>query len=122
MLIWLLLLQIFQGYKSIPGLELLKNIGNQAEKYIDIQEYEEIVEIQKNNNTITLKTDKDNYRTKSLIICSGTTYRKLGVLGEDKYIGKGISYCSICDGMLFKGRDVLVIGGGNSAAYTCSPS
>jgi thioredoxin reductase (NADPH) len=105
----------FPGYKSIPGLELLKNIGNQAEKYIDIKEYEEIVEIQKNTDAITLKTDKDNYRTKSLIICSGTTYRKLGVPGEDKYIGKGISYCSICDGMLFKGRDVLVIGGGNSA-------
>jgi len=105
----------FPGYKSITGLELLNNIGKQAEKYINIQEYEKIVEIQKNTNIITLKTDKNNYRTKSLIICSGTTYRKLGVPGEDSYIGKGISYCSICDGMLFKGRDVLVIGGGNSA-------
>jgi thioredoxin reductase (NADPH) len=105
----------FPGYKSITGLELLNNIGKQAEKYINIQEYEKIVEIQKNTNIITLKTDKNNYRTKSLIICSGTTYRKLGVPGEDNYIGKGISYCSICDGMLFKGRDVLVIGGGNSA-------
>lgn len=105
----------FPGYKSITGLELLNNIGKQAEKYINIQEYEKIVEIQKNTNIIKLKTDKNNYRTKSLIICSGTTYRKLGVPGEDNYIGKGISYCSICDGMLFKGRDVLVIGGGNSA-------
>ncbi|MDD3984367.1 MAG: thioredoxin-disulfide reductase [Methanobacterium sp.] len=105
----------FPGYKSITGLELLNNIGKQAEKYINIQEYEKIVEIQKNTNKITLTTNKNNYRTKSVIICSGTTYRKLGVPGEDNYIGKGISYCSICDGMLFKGREVLVIGGGNSA-------
>ncbi len=105
----------FPGFKSIPGLDLLKKIGEQAEKYIDINESVEILKIQRNDDKIILTTDKGDYSTKSIIFCTGATYRKLGVDGEDKFIGKGISYCSICDGMLFKGRDVLVVGGGNSA-------
>lgn len=105
----------FPGFKSIPGLELLKKIGEQAEKYIDIKETEEILKIEKKDNNFILSTSKDEYQAKSIIFCTGTTYRKLGVPGEEKFIGKGISFCSICDGMLFKGRDVIVVGGGNSA-------
>lgn len=106
----------YPGYKSIPGLELLKKIAEQAEKYIEIRENEEITKIEKVDKQFNLTTNKNEYLTKSIIFCSGTTYRKIGVEGEEKFVGKGISYCSICDGMLFKERDVLVIGGGNSAA------
>jgi thioredoxin reductase (NADPH) len=106
----------FPGFKSIAGLELFKRIGDQALNYIEINESEEIKKIQKQGDKILLNTDKANYSTKSLIICTGATYRKLGVEGEDGFLGKGISYCSICDGMFFKGKDVLVVGGGNSAA------
>lgn len=105
----------FPGYKSIPGLELLKKIGEQAENYIEIKETEEILKIEKDDGNFILTTIKDNYKAKSVIFCTGTTYRKLEVPGEEKFIGKGISFCSICDGMLFKGRDVIVVGGGNSA-------
>jgi thioredoxin reductase (NADPH) len=106
----------YPGYKSIPGLELLKKIAEQAEKYIEIRENEEITKIEKVDKQFNLTTNKNEYLSKSIIFCSGTTYRKIGVEGEEKFVGKGISYCSICDGMLFKERDVLVIGGGNSAA------
>lgn len=105
----------FPGFKSIPGLELLKKIGGQAEKYIEIRETEEILKIEENEDNFILNTNKQDYRAKSIIFCTGTTYRKLGVPGEENFIGKGISFCSICDGMLFKGRDVIVVGGGNSA-------
>ena len=106
----------YPGFNSIPGLELLKKIGEQAEKYIEIRENEELLEVQKNNKKLLLTTNKAKYSTTAIIFCSGTTYRKLGVKGETEFVGKGISYCSICDGMLFKDREVIVVGGGNSAA------
>jgi len=106
----------YPGFKSISGLELLKKMGEQAEKYIDIKEDEELLDVQKTDNRFFLTTNNSKYTAKAIIFCSGTTYRKLEVKGEDEFIGKGISYCSICDGMLFKDRDVVVVGGGNSAA------
>jgi thioredoxin reductase (NADPH) len=106
----------YPGYKSIPGLELLKKIGEQAEKYTEIKENEEINKIERIDGKFRVVSSKSEYLTKSLIFCSGTTYRKIGVAGEEEYVGRGISYCSICDGMLFKGRNVIVVGGGNSAA------
>jgi len=106
----------YPGFNSIPGLDLLKKIGEQVEKYIEIRENEELLEVQKNNKKLLLTTNNSEYSTTAIIFCSGTTYRKLGVKGENEFVGKGISYCSICDGMLFKDRDVIVVGGGNSAA------
>jgi len=106
----------YPGFKSIPGLELLKKIGEQAEKYIEIRENEELLDIRKTGHKFILTTNKSEYSTKTVIFTTGTTYRKLGIKGEKEFVGKGISYCSICDGMLFKDRDVIVVGGGNSAA------
>jgi len=106
----------YPGFKSIPGLELLNKIGEQAEKYIEISENEELQDIIKTDNKFFLTTNQSEYSAKVIIFSSGTTYRKLGVKGEKEFVGKGISYCSICDGMLFKDRDVIVVGGGNSAA------
>lgn len=106
----------YPGYKSIPGLELLKKISEQAEKYTEIKENEEIKKIEQVDGKFQVQSSKNEYMTKSLIFCSGTTYRKIGVDGEEEYVGRGISYCSICDGMLFKGRNVIVVGGGNAAA------
>ncbi|MFY9639259.1 MAG: thioredoxin-disulfide reductase [Methanobacterium sp.] len=106
----------YPGFKSISGLELLKKMGEQAEKYIEIREDEELLDVLKTDNRFLLTTNNSKYSAKAIIFCSGTTYRKLGVKGEEEFIGKGISYCSICDGMLFKDRDVVVVGGGNSAA------
>ncbi len=106
----------FPGFKSITGLELLKRIGDHASGYMDIKESEEIQEVEKKDGKIMVTTNKNEYAAKSFIISTGTKYRELGVPGEQEFIGKGISYCSICDGMFFRGKDVLVVGGGNSAA------
>jgi thioredoxin reductase (NADPH) len=106
----------YPGFKSIPGLDLLKIMGEQAEKYIEIREEEGLKEVKKTGNNFFITTTKSEYVSKAIIFCSGTTYRKLGVKGENEFVGKGISYCSICDGVLFKEREVIVVGGGNSAA------
>ncbi|AUB61201.1 Thioredoxin reductase [anaerobic digester metagenome] len=106
----------FPGFQSITGIEFLKKTAEQAKMYTNIVEYEEITKIHKTDGKLLLTTNKGEYSAKALIICSGTTYRKLGIKDEGKFIGRGISYCSICDGMFFKGKEVLVVGGGNSAA------
>lgn len=64
--------------------------------------------------TVTVTADKD-YEARALIIANGAKRRKLGIPGEDGYIGRGVSYCAVCDGMFFKGKTVAVIGGGNTA-------
>ena len=106
----------FPGFKSITGLELLKRIGDHASGYVNIKESEEIQKVEKTDGKIMVTTNKNEYAAKSLILSTGTKYRELGVPGEQEFLGKGISYCSICDGMFFRGKNVLVVGGGNSAA------
>src|SRR5690554_4949791 len=67
------------------------------------------------NDDFVTVTDGDTFKSKTLIIASGTKQRKLGVPGEERFKAKGISWCAICDGALYKNKDVAVIGGGNSA-------
>ena len=80
---------------------------------------DEVIDILKNeteNNTIfNVFTTTKNYKTRSVIIAAGSKYRRLGVKGEEELIGHGISFCSTCDAPFYKGKEVAVIGGGNSA-------
>src|SRR5512139_324301 len=64
---------------------------------------------------IVVKTYSATYETKALIVASGATPRKLGVPGELEFTGRGVSYCATCDGFFFKGKELLVVGGGDSA-------
>ena len=105
----------FPGFKTITGANLSKKMIEHASNYIKINELEGVETITASGDKFILKTSKKNYLTKTVIINTGTTYRKLGAVGETEFVGKGISYCSICDGLLFKGRKVVVVGGGNSA-------
>src|SRR4030042_695553 len=66
----------------------------------------------------TVKTNRTEYETNAVIIATGAHYRQINVPGEKEFRGKGVSYCGVCDGPLFKSKRVLVIGGGNSAAIT----
>ncbi|MFC1658300.1 NAD(P)/FAD-dependent oxidoreductase [Candidatus Omnitrophota bacterium] len=76
----------------------------------------EVVEsIEKTESGFRVKSDKNSYETKTVIIATGSIPRKLGVPGEDKYANKGVTYCSICDGPLFSGKDIAIVGAGNSA-------
>ena len=105
----------YPGFESISGLDLVEKMKVQASKYTEIKFGEEVVDVIKKENTFTIKTIKNNYNVTAIIICTGTIYRKLEVSGEKKFSGKGVSYCATCDGFFFKGKNVAVVGGGNSA-------
>ena len=102
------------GFKSIPGQELMEMITAQTKEYVPILENEPIHEI-KVGKHIEAITSKQVFRGKALILATGATHRKLGVKGEEALYGRGVSYCATCDGYLYKNKQVIVVGGGNSA-------
>lgn len=104
----------YPGFTNIAGKKLMDLINTQAKNYVPINEGEEVLEI-KVGKKIEAFTNRRKYLGKSLIITTGAGYKKLGVPGEDKFSGHGVSYCATCDGYFFKGKKVVMIGGGNSA-------
>lgn len=105
----------YPGFKEISGFDFANKLYTQLTD-IDIEiKFEEVIEINLNDDIKEIKTKKGNYNTKSIIIAAGAKNRKLNLNNEDKLIGKGISYCTTCDGMFFKDKTVAVYGGGNSA-------
>ncbi len=101
------------GEKSISGLELMSKFEEQAKALgVEIKE-EEVKKIQKGFKVFT---DKKEYEGKTIILAMGTQRRKLNIKGEDKFSGKGISYCATCDAAFFKNKIVAVVGGSDSAA------
>ncbi len=100
----------YPGFESISGMELAERMVKQAEKYAEIK-LEKVIEIGERY----AKTEFGTYETKTLIIATGTTHRKLNIPGEKELLGKGVSYCATCDAPMFQGKKVAVIGGGNSA-------
>lgn len=109
-------LENYPGFeKGINGFELTSKMEQQARTSGAEITYGEVVAIETDE---TLKkvilTDK-TYITKTIIIASGSSFKKLGVQGEEEFIGRGISFCATCDGPFFKNKEVAVIGGGNSA-------
>jgi thioredoxin reductase (NADPH) len=107
----------YPGFDNISGLELIEKMKSQAVKNCDLKEMEEVREITKSDGEyrFTVKTDKDEYQTKTVILATGSSHRHLNAKGEDEFRGKGVSYCATCDGFFFVGRDVIMVGGGNSA-------
>ncbi|MEA2054189.1 MAG: thioredoxin-disulfide reductase [Candidatus Thermoplasmatota archaeon] len=105
----------YPGFKSISGIDLMEKMKNHAQEYAKFKFYEEVKEIKKEGNKFKLTTTKGEYEVGAVIICTGTTHKKLGVKGEKELRGHGVSYCATCDGFFFKDKDVAVIGGGSSA-------
>lgn len=106
----------YPGFDAISGKELLEKMRKQVEKHIPITNMEEVKEIKVNSpRDISLITPKGEYRTKSIIISTGSHHRRLNVPGEYEFLGRGVSYCATCDGPLFVGKNVVVVGGGNAA-------
>lgn len=109
-------IQNYTGYQFITGPELAIKFEEHMRKFnFEIKENEEVKELISKKSTFLVKTDKDNYQAKTIIVASGKRSRELGVTGEREFKNKGLTYCATCDGPLFAGRDVAVIGGGNSA-------
>ncbi len=107
----------YPGYDNISGLELIGKMKEQAIKNCELKEMEEVTEIIKTDDKyrFTVKTNKDEYQTKSIILATGSSHRHLEAKGEEEFKGKGVSYCATCDGFFFQGRDIVMVGGGNSA-------
>lgn len=106
----------YTGYQFISGPDLALKFEEHMRKYeIKLCERERALEINKQGNIIEVKTNKNSYSAKSIIIASGKRSRELKVPGEKEFKNKGLTYCATCDGPLFAGKDVVIIGGGNSA-------
>jgi len=107
----------FPGFaEGIQGPELMTAMQEQAERFGAEIVYEDAVDLQIEGpiKTVTLD-DGTVYRARTLIISTGSAYRKLGIDGESRLSGKGVSWCATCDGFFFKDQDIVVVGGGDSA-------
>jgi len=107
----------YLGYEHIGGAELSMKFSQHAQAYdLDIVS-QEVAEIIPGADYHTVKlANGDSYQACSIIMAMGGNPRKLNIPGEDEYYGKGVSYCAVCDGFFFRGKDVMVIGGGDTAA------
>jgi NADH-dependent peroxiredoxin subunit F len=107
----------YTGYQFISGPELAAKFEEHLRQYkIDLKESEGVVSLtRKDKMTMVVKTDKAEYESRAVIIASGKKSKELGVPGEKEFKNRGVTYCATCDGPLFSGKDVAVIGGGNSA-------
>ena len=106
----------YTGYQFITGPELAGKFEEHMRKYgIALKENEGVLALEKSGEIISVKTDKGDYQARSVIIASGKKSRELGVPGEKEFKNRGLTYCATCDGPIFAGKEVAVIGGGNSA-------
>lgn len=106
----------YTGYQFISGPELALKFEEHLRKFdLTLRENEAAQEVKKAANLIRVRTDKGSYEARAVIIASGKRSRELGVPGEKEFKNKGLTYCATCDAPLFSGKDVAVIGGGNSA-------
>ncbi len=106
----------YPAFKSISGMELMEKMKEHVQEYAKLHFFEEVVELKKKKSSIGIVTGKKEYDVGALILATGTEHRKLSVKGEEELRGKGVSYCATCDGFFFKDKDVVVVGGGSSAA------
>ena len=105
----------YTGYQFITGIDLANKFEEHMKKYkVQFKENEEVKELKKKDSTFSIITDKNSYETKTVIVATGTRWRKLDVPGEKEFKNRGLTYCATCDGPIFAGKTVAVIGGGNS--------
>ncbi len=108
------LIENWPGDKEISGPDLSMRMREHAETYVAIMEYSEVTAIRK-DGMFSLETPEGNIKGKAVVLATGAEHKQLGVTGEKELGGKGVSYCATCDGFFFKGKDVVVVGGGSTA-------
>lgn len=106
------LIENYLGIESITGIDYANALYNQVTKLGAIIKYETVKRI---DEDYTVTTNKSKYIGKAIIIATGADNKKLGIAKEQHYLGKGLSYCATCDGAFFKGEDVAIVGGGDTA-------
>jgi thioredoxin reductase (NADPH) len=105
----------YPGFEHIEGFELAQKFMKHAQKFGLNMQYEGVEGIELSDDYVELKTKNNTFKTKYLLVAVGSNPRKLGVPGENKFRGKGVSYCATCDGAFFKDKECIVVGGGDSA-------
>jgi thioredoxin reductase (NADPH) len=113
------LVENYPGFQSINGPELAQKMVEQAKNAgVILHEFETVTSFNLKSEPKVVKTNRTEYTTRAVIVATGRHYREVGVPGEKEFRGRGVSYCGICDGPLFKGKHLLVVGGGSSALIT----
>ncbi|WP_346674899.1 thioredoxin-disulfide reductase [Methanobrevibacter woesei] len=108
----------YPGFDLVSGLELAEKMKDQCVKNVELHENEGVNTIEKiddNNYNFKVESDEYSYLTKTVIIATGSSHQQLNIPGEEEFKGRGVSYCATCDGMFFAGKDIAMVGGGNSA-------
>lgn len=109
-------LENFPGFpEGLGGFEMYELFEKQAQKFGTELLYDVVTEVDLSGDVKIVKTAGETFEAKSVIIATGSTPKRLGVKGENEFIGKGVSYCATCDGFFFTDKHVVVVGGGNSA-------
>ena len=109
-------LENYPGFSAIGGFELMEKFEEHADKFgVEKFPMQEIESIDLVSNPKVIKTTEAEFRAKTVIIATGAKPMKLGVPGEAEFVGRGVSYCAVCDGAFYKDKVVAVVGGGNSA-------
>ena len=104
------------GIPAIPGFDLMRRFKEHVDSLgIEVKE-EEATAIEKGPDGFTITTEKESYRCKAIIFATGSKHRCLGIPGEERLAGKGVSYCATCDAAFFKTADIAIAGGGDAAA------
>ncbi len=105
----------YPGFNGENSAELINTMRQQAEHFGSEIEYDVVSEVNFARHPFWLKTYSKEYSAKSVIICTGSSPRKLNAKGETEYTGRGVSYCATCDGFFFQNRSIVLVGGGDSA-------
>jgi thioredoxin reductase (NADPH) len=108
------LVENYPGFTQVGGKALVDLLVSHALEYVTIFQGEEVMEIEVEEG-LNLLTSRRRFKTKAVLLATGATHKHLGVPGESRLSGRGVTYCSTCDGPLFKGKRVIMVGGGNSA-------
>jgi len=113
------IIENYPGFSKISGGELAEKMVLQCRQLgVTIHELESAKELMITEKDKIVKTNKTSYTSKAILLATGSHYKEIGINGEKKFKGRGVSYCGVCDGPLFKGKRVLVVGGGNTSATT----
>lgn len=104
----------YPGILGVRGLDLTQKWREHLKKFeVEIKEGEEVVSLKKENDFFQVKTKNNEYEAKAVIVATGRKLRSLGIPGEKEFLGRGVGYCVTCDGPLYSGKKIAVIGGGN---------
>ncbi len=113
------LTDVVENYPGFPdgitGPEISQKMEEQAKKYGTEVVYQEVKSITKQSDGFEIKTSSETLKAKAVILAAGASFRMLNAAGEKELIGRGVSYCATCDGAFFKGKEIVVVGGGDSA-------